>query len=525
MKVGWIDYLNTLPFGIDRFKDITIVKDYPSNLNKLLKEKKIDIGIVSAAEYLENFYQYLIIPDLSISSYKEVNSVIIGSDLPLEDVEVVYLTKESKTSVYLTRVVFEIFLGKKPIYKYFDNYKKRQSVLLIGDKAIEYKKDYKYVYDLSKLWFDKTGLPFTFALWCVNKDFFLKNREKVLDFEKRLKQNVKDFFERLDSLDLDLNKKEYLKNLKYGLDKENIQSIRLFAKYLLELKIIKTYPDLRFTDGRVITADGTQTFYNFDYNEAYHSTKAGAYTESLYKFTLPCKIDKLAKEKEEINILDVGFGLGYNVAVAVKVAKENNPNVRINIVSVEKDENFLERINQMEIPENLQKEYNFIKSLKPSKITLNENIYPSYTASADGVSLTVVLGEGRRILLDLSKSGYKFDAVFYDPFSPKVNTEMWTLDLFKVVKNLMTDKAILATYSASLPVRKGLIEAGFKIGLVEPVGRRSPSTVATIKGDIPELPEKEKQRLETSPLAKPYLDPCLCKTKEEIVKDYQKTAF
>ncbi|MFN3787380.1 MAG: MnmC family methyltransferase, partial [Sulfurihydrogenibium azorense] len=112
-----------------------------------------------------------------------------------------------------------------------------------------------------------------------------------------------------------------------------------------------------------------------------------------------------------------------------------------------------------------------------------------------------------------------------DPFSPKVNTEMWTLDLFKVVKNLMTDKAILATYSASLPVRKGLIEAGFKIGLVEPVGRRSPSTVATIKGDIPELPEKEKQRLETSPLAKPYLDPCLCKTKEEIVKDYQKTAF
>ncbi|WP_028949856.1 MqnA/MqnD/SBP family protein [Sulfurihydrogenibium subterraneum] len=525
MKVGWIDYLNTLPFGIEKFKGITIVKDYPANLNKFLKEKKIDAGIVSTAEYLENFFQYLIIPDLSISSYKEVNSVIIGSDIPLQDIEVIYLTKESKTSVYLTKVIFEIFLGKKPVYKYFDTYKKRESVLLIGNKAIEYQKDYKYVYDLSKLWFDKTGLPFTFALWCVNKDFFLQNKEKVLEFAKRLKQNVKEFFEKIDSLDLEVNKKEYLKNLKYGLDSKNIEAIKLFAKYLLDLKIIKTYPDLRFIDGKVITADGTQTFYNFEYNEAYHSTKAGAYTESLYKFILPCKIDRLAKEKHQINILDVGFGLGYNVAVAINVAKNNNPDVKISIISIEKDKNFLDRINQMEIPENLKDEYDFIKSLKPAEIKLNENLYPSYIVSSDTVSLTVVIGEGRKILLDLSKSGYKFDAVFYDPFSPKVNTEMWTLDLFKVVKTLMTDKAILATYSASLPVRKGLIEAGFKIGLVEPVGRRSYSTVATINGDIPVLPEKEKQRLETSPLAKPYTDPCLCKTKEEIFKEYQKTAF
>ncbi len=520
MKVGWIDYLNTLPFGIYKFKNIQIVKGYPTDINNLLRDKKIDVGIISLAEYLENFYQYLIIPNLSISSYKEVGSVIIGSDIPIEDIQTIYLTKESKTSVYLTKVIFEIFLKKTPVYKTFENYKKKEAVLLIGDKALEYKKDYKYIYDLSKVWFDKTNLPFTFALWCVNKEFFLQNKDEVKEFSKMLKNNVDEFFEKIESQSLDDYKKNYLKNIEYGFNKKNIESVRLFAKYLLDLKILKTFPDIRFTDGRVITSDGTQTFFNFEYNEAYHSTKAGAFTESLYKFALPCKIDKLSKERDTINILDVGFGLGYNVAVAIKVAKESNPNVKINIISVEKDINFLDRINSMEIPEILEKEYTLIKNLKPSEIKLNLKSYKTYSLVDENVNLSVIIGDGREILYNLSKENYKFDAVFYDPFSPKVNTEMWTLDLFKIVKNLMTEKAILATYSASLPVRKGLIEAGFKIGLVEPVGRKSHSTVATIMGDIPDLPEKEKERLSTSPLAKPYRDECLCKTKDEILSHF-----
>ena len=70
----------------------------------------------------------------------------------------------------------------------------------------------------------------------------------------------------------------------------------------------------------------------------------------------------------------------------------------------------------------------------------------------------------------------------------------------------MKETAILSTYSASLAVRKGLQEAGFKIGLVEPIGRKSYSTVATIKGDIPSITERELYRLKNSPYAIPYKD-------------------
>lgn len=271
---------------------------------------------------------------------------------------------------------------------------------------------------------------------------------------------------------------------------------------------------------KIITADGTETFFNEEYNEAYHSTKAGAYTESLQKFVLPCKIPDLAK-KGQIDILDIGFGLGYNVAVAIKEAIKVNKNVKINIISIEKDKTVFEKIKKLNIPESLKDVYSFLLSgyFKTHKIENAE--FPVYFAQDENITLTVILGEGRDILKTLSKSELKFDAVFYDAFSPKVNTEMWTVDIFKVVKSLMEEEAVLATYSASLAVRKGLVEARFKIGLVEPVGRKSYSTVATINGEIPPLTEKEKNRLENSPYAISYSDPELNLPPEEIKRRWE----
>ncbi len=265
-------------------------------------------------------------------------------------------------------------------------------------------------------------------------------------------------------------------------------------------------------DSKIKTADGTETFINQEFNEAYHSTKAGAYTESLLKFVLPCRIDQLAKNQNQIDILDIGFGLGYNVAVAIEVATKNNPDIFLKIISVEKDKDIFSKIKQLELPSNLQNIY--------SQILSGQFKDDTYTAKGKNFELTILFGEARQVI---KKIDHKFDAVFYDAFSPKVNTEMWTVELFKKVKDLMKEDAILATYSASLAVRKGLIEAGFKIGLIEPVGRKNFSTVATINGDIPPLTEKEENRLKISPYAVPYHDnQDLTLSREEIKSNWEK---
>jgi len=260
-------------------------------------------------------------------------------------------------------------------------------------------------------------------------------------------------------------------------------------------------------EGKIKTADGTETFLNKEYNEAYHSTKAGAYTESLFKFVLPCRIDRISREKDKIDILDVGFGLGYNVAVAIKVATDKNPHILVDIISVEKDISVFEKIKNLNIPEDLKGIY--------SQITAGKTEGNIYNAEGKNFRLTVFFGDARQILRSIEK---KFDAVFYDPFSPKVNTEMWTVEIFSVVKKLMKENAVFSTYSASLAVRKGLIEAGFKIGLVEPVGRKSFSTVATINGEIPPLTQKEKNRLKNSPYAVPYRDSPQMSLSPDVIK-------
>ncbi len=274
---------------------------------------------------------------------------------------------------------------------------------------------------------------------------------------------------------------------------------------------------------KIVTADGTETFFNPEFNEAYHSTKAGAYTESLHKFVNPSKIEELAKNNTEISILDVGFGLGYNVAVAFKKAVSVNPHIKLNIFSIEKDETVLQKIKKLNIPDNLKDFYEKLNSLKKSEIKIGKNIYSTYQLEDKNLSLKIINAEGRKVIKDLVQEKIKFDAVFWDAFSPKVNTEMWTVDLFKLVKEIMKEHAVFATYSASLAVRKGLTEAGFKIGLVEPIGRKSYSTVATIKGNITPLTEKEKRRLLSSPYAVSYKDnKNLDMDREEIKANWEK---
>jgi chorismate dehydratase len=270
-------------------------------------------------------------------------------------------------------------------------------------------------------------------------------------------------------------------------------------------------------ENKILTADGTETFFNEEYKEAYHSTKAGAYTESLHKFVKPTNLLEKAREKNQLFILDVGYGLGYNVAVSYTEVLKENKNIKINVISIEKDKNNFDRIKKLNIPENLKKVYQILTSGRFEEQKVGDNTYEIYKVESENLNLKVIIGEGRQIIKDLNREDIKFDAVFWDAFSPKVNTEMWTVNIFKIVKNIMKEDAVLATYSASLAVRKGLLDAGFKIGLVEPVGRKSYSTVATLKGKIPPLTEKEELRLKNSPYAVPYLDnEQLTLPKEEI---------
>ncbi len=72
-------------------------------------------------------------------------------------------------------------------------------------------------------------------------------------------------------------------------------------------------------------------------------------------------------------------------------------------------------------------------------------------------------------------------AVFFDPYSPAVNPEMWTLELFEsLYRRLRPDvPCLLTTYTRSTAVRVTLLLAGFYVGVGRSVGEKDETTVAT----------------------------------------------
>jgi chorismate dehydratase len=214
------------------------------------------------------------------------------------------------------------------------------------------------------------------------------------------------------------------------------------------------------------TMDNSVTLYNEAYQEYYHS-KSGAIEEAFEKYVKPCKIPELGK-KGQVRILDIGFGLGYNVIAAIDAAVEANSKCEIEIISLEKDENIVREIQELNP---LLKHFFIIKKLEYDPKT------KSYLYEDKNIFLRIKIGDALQTIKTVTG---KFDAIFFDPFSPKNNPELWTVDFMKDVAEKTKKEAILATYSYAKAVRENLKQAGFEVFDGPIIGRRSPCTLAKL---------------------------------------------
>ncbi len=81
-------------------------------------------------------------------------------------------------------------------------------------------------------------------------------------------------------------------------------------------------------------------------------------------------------------------------------------------------------------------------------------------------------------------------AIFYDPYSPAVNREMWTLELFTALRARLRPEApcLLTTYTRSTAVRVTLLLAGFHVGVGPSTGEKDQTTVAANAPGLLERP-------------------------------------
>ncbi len=210
----------------------------------------------------------------------------------------------------------------------------------------------------------------------------------------------------------------------------------------------------------VQSEDGSYTAYSKEFNEHYHSTKDGALHESLSKHVLPAL--KHTQNLDEIFILDICFGLGFNTLATLLALKGKKK--KITILSPEFDKELIKSLVDFNYPQEFYEFQNIITRL--SQTQKYESQY---------LNIYIYLGDARKFVRE---TNMQFDIVYQDAFSPSSNPLLWTGEYFSDIAALMKPKAILTTYSISLPTRIALYKNGLQVYLHSGEGVRS-STLAS----------------------------------------------
>lgn len=183
IRLGRIDYTNVLPlfyyFPYNQFVDeLEIMVQIPTGLNRAMTLGEIDIGPISSFAYGQSFEDYVLFPDLSVSSVGKVGSLLLFHKEPFENIVngTISLTTSSATTAHLLRIIIAKFYNGCPTYltaspNLDEMMKSADAALLIGDDAIRANRSntsYR-VTDLGELWNRHTGESMTYAVWAVSK--------------------------------------------------------------------------------------------------------------------------------------------------------------------------------------------------------------------------------------------------------------------------------------------------------------------------------------------------------------------
>jgi len=240
----------------------------------------------------------------------------------------------------------------------------------------------------------------------------------------------------------------------------------------------------------ILSEDGSFTAYSKEYEEHYHSTKDGALHESLVKHVLPAFA--LKEELEEIHILDICFGLGFNTLATLYYAKQNNLTSKIYIYSPELDAALVKSLTKFTYP----KEFDFLKEVI---VALSEKgVYEDALWHVE-----IFLGDAREYIKTFPHA--KFDVVYQDAFSPSTNPILWTKEYFSDIKKIIKKEGIVTTYSIALATRLALYENGFNIYIHTASDARKSTIASLSEFEMLEFIDME-HKIACDPHAKPLRD-------------------
>jgi len=167
-------------------------------------------------------------------------------------------------------------------------------------------------------------------------------------------------------------------------------------------------------------------------------------------------------------LFDIGLGAGSNAIAAWRAAHEKNLGRRLVLVSFERDLGAL----------SLALDHADDFGIDAEAATAARTLLVYGTHESGCVSWRLRHGE---ILDGLAMENTLADIVYWDPFSPRHNRDLWTVAAFSAMREKTAPGGTLFTYSASTATRVAMLLAGYAVGVGDAIGDKAFTTAAAIR--------------------------------------------
>jgi queuine tRNA-ribosyltransferase len=188
--------------------------------------------------------------------------------------------------------------------------------------------------------------------------------------------------------------------------------------------------------------------------------------EARRLYVEPSQIMERLKKHREVVIWDVGLGAAHNAMASIRELNgESEAGTKLKLVSFEID------LDPLRLAIRNAPRFPHLHHPAPS-ILLRDGAWMNPDQS---IEWTLETGD----FLSRLESAPSPDVIYYDPFSSKTDSSLWTFEAFKRLKAVLGDRRVrLMTYSHSTLVRSLLLHAGFFVGAGPASGPKSSTTVA-----------------------------------------------
>lgn len=205
------------------------------------------------------------------------------------------------------------------------------------------------------------------------------------------------------------------------------------------------------------TKDGSTTLYSGKFSQHYHNPN-GAAAESRYVFFESAEVKELLQNRDMLTIFEMGFGTGMNLILMLDYLKKTGSRCAVNFISVEAYPITADVAMKLDFGEDLNQ-------LNPNLLLSHvfSNLKSGLNTFTISDQLTLYLFNGFFHDFENEAMGRKTDIFFHDPFSPEVNQELWTKEVFEKLLSIAADDALLATYCAASLARAAMVAAGWHV--------------------------------------------------------------